>query len=321
MLGNVCKIGLIGLGKMGQNHLRILLLLKEVELVFIFDSDFKILEKTGKKFNLDISSEIRLNDDLNKVDAVIICTPTITHSEYICRCSKFVKNIFVEKPLASNLKETYDLHKFIVDSNLNVKIGFIERFNPAVQQLKNVILKSKGVVNIDFKRTNKISSRIKDVDVVIDLMIHDIDLALYLNGPFKSIDANGYCNSGMIDFAIAVITHENGRTSRVLASRITDKKMRLIEATCLDMFIDCDLLRKEIVINKQSKTEDNEDKLYSVIAMQESVEVSSQEALLSELQAFIRSTKKDQLIDTSSSLEALNAMKICDKVQKIILGA
>ena len=147
---------------------------------------------------------------------------------------------------------------------------------------------AERVVNIDFTRTNKLSSRITDVDVIMDLMVHDLDLALYLNGPVKQVEAHGVIESDLIEFSSALLTHENGRFSRVQASRITEKKIRLIQATCSDRFVDCDLLRKEIIISRQSVTRQNGADAYSISSQQDSVVVGQQEALLSELQAFVR---------------------------------
>ena len=105
-----------------------------------------------------------------------------------------------------------------------IQCGFIERFNPVVSELKRV-LENEEVINIDFSRTNRLSSRITDVDVVLDLMIHDIDLALYLNGPVKSVVAHGKEEHGLVAFASALLHHENGSLSRVLASRMTEQQI------------------------------------------------------------------------------------------------
>ena len=96
----------------------------------------------------------------------------------------------MEKPLAETYSQTLEIKKLAEKSGVFVQCGFIERFNPAVAELKK-ILESKVVINVDFFRTNRLSNRIADVDVVLDLMIHDIDLALYMNGPVKNLTAYG----------------------------------------------------------------------------------------------------------------------------------
>lgn len=310
------KVGLIGLGKMGQNHLRVLSMLKSVELVFVYDFDAALTERLASTFGTQACSD--LEKMLDHVDAVVIATPTITHSSYIYQAAKYVKNIFVEKPLAGTLEESEAIAEFSAKNGINIQVGFIERFNPAVDQLKKVIDKSQQVVSIDFTRTNKLSSRITDVDVVTDLMIHDIDLACYLSGPVVSVAAHGVEERGMIEFASALLTHANGRFSRVQASRITDKKIRNIEATCIDMFVGCELLRKEIIITRQSEIRQKAGEPYVISAIEESVEVRPQEALLSELQAFVELCRGEPQVLTPSVDDGLQSMKICDQIQKAI---
>jgi predicted dehydrogenase len=311
------KIGLIGLGKMGQNHLRVLSMLKSVELSFVYDSNGETMSRLASAYQVPAAAD--LDSAMTGADAVIICTPTVTHSEYIHRTAQHVRNIFVEKPLADTLDESRTVHEFARERGLNVQLGFIERFNPAVQQLKKVLDKSSQVISVDFTRTNKLSARITDVDVVTDLMIHDIDLALYLNGPVRDISAHGVREGAMIDFASALLTHENGRFSRIQASRVTEKKMRMIQATCMDMFVDCELLRKEIIINRQSEIRQVEGEPYIIAAIEEAVEVRPQEALLTELQAFVSFCHGEPGIVVPTARDGLDAMSICDQIQMAIL--
>jgi predicted dehydrogenase len=310
------RVGLIGLGRMGQNHLRVLSLLKGVELAFVADSDSAVAQRLGTQFDVPGVSDI--DPVLGSADAVVICTPTVTHAHYTRLVAGKVHNIFVEKPLAGTMADANAVSSLVKEQNLNLQVGFIERFNPAVQSLKQVLDKSERVISIDFTRTNKLSARITDVDVVTDLMIHDIDLALYLNGPARSVAAHGFAHGEMIDFASALITHENGRFSRIQASRITEKKMRLIEATCVDMFVDCELLRKEILISRQSEIRQAEGQPYTISAVQEAIEVRPQEALLSELQAFVASCQGQRAADVPGVQDGLAAMKICEDIQKAV---
>lgn len=310
------RVGLIGLGRMGQNHLRILSMLKGVELAFVADADAALAARLGASYGVPGVSQ--LDAVLDTAQAVVICTPTVTHADYIRMVAGKVRNIFVEKPLADTLEEANRVARFAAEKGLNVQVGFIERFNPAVQSLKQVLDKSERVISIDFTRTNKLSARITDVDVVTDLMIHDIDLALYLNGPARSVAAHGFAHGTMTDFASALITHENGRFSRIQASRITEKKMRLIEATCVDMFVDCELLRKEIIISRQSEIRQAEGQPYTISAVQEAIEVRPQEALLSELQAFVASCRGQRQAELPGVQDGLAAMQISDEIQKAV---
>lgn len=316
MTQQAIKVGLIGLGNMGRNHLRVLSMLKGVELAFIADANAKVAANASEAHGVPgVTDPAPL---LAGVDAVVICTPTVTHADYIRLASAHVKNIFVEKPLAATLQEAQEITVFAQSEGLNVQVGFIERFNPAVQALKTVLDRTERVISLDFTRTNKVSARITDVDVVTDLMIHDIDLALYLNGPAKAVAAHGFAHGKMIDFASALITHENGQFSRIQASRVTDKKIRQIEATCVDMFVDCDLLRKEILINRQSETRDSGGLPYAISAIQEAVAVPPQEALLSELQAFMVSCRQPGAGQVPGVDAGVDAMTICAQIQAAV---
>ena len=162
---------------MGQNHLRVITELKSCELVFLWDIDQSLANRLGRKYNTFVPSNPE--EGFHLVDAIIICTPTFTHADYIKTVSQKIGNIFVEKPMCQNLREAEDIEKLVKAKNLNLQVGFIERFNPAVGTLKTLLDDTEEVVSISFTRTNRLSDRIKDVDVITDLMIHDIDLALY----------------------------------------------------------------------------------------------------------------------------------------------
>ncbi len=311
------RIGLYGVGKMGQNHLRVLSLLKGVEIVFIYDVNLDAAKRISANYGVEaVDDPLSM---LDKIDAVVIASPTTTHAELVKLIGKKVRNIFVEKPLAGTLAEAQELAAFAKLNDLNIQVGFIERFNPAVQATKKVLQRSEQVISIDFTRTNKLSSRITDVDVITDLMIHDIDLAMYMNGPVKTVEAHGLAQGQMIDFASALLTHTNGSFSRIQASRVTEKKMRMIQATCLEMFVDCDLLRKEIHISRQSEIRKVEGEPYTIASLQESIEVRPQEALLSELQVFVLSCRGEFDEERPGIDAGLEAMFVCDQVQRAVL--
>jgi predicted dehydrogenase len=278
------NVALLGIGNMGRNHLRILNMLKGVNISFIFDVDEKELEKLSKQYDVSYTTEIDVAID--SADAVLIVTPTSTHYDYFNHCVGKVKYVFIEKPLAATLDQGRKIKALAEQHSMVVQCGFIERFNPVVTEL-NRIMHSEDVINADFTRTNRLSSRINDVDVVLDLMIHDIDLALYLNGEVKNVVAFGKKENGIIAFASALLHHKNGALSRVLASRMTEKKIRSIQITTGESYIDCNLLRKEVIIHKQTQEHYEENKPYVISSMEQQVQVMPQEALLSELQAFI----------------------------------
>ncbi len=316
MENKLIRIGLLGVGKMGQNHLRNLIMLKQVEIVFIYDFDQDLCQKLADQYHINVSKN--LDDDLKEVDGVVIVTPTFTHYDYIKQVSQYVKNIFVEKPLTDTIETSREISELVKEKGLNLQVGFIERYNPAVVALERVIKNSSHVINIDFSRTNKVSSRITDVDVVIDLMIHDIDLAIHLNGKPAKVEAHGYVKADMIEYARALITHENGTFSSIVASRITEKRIRQISATCDDMYIDANLLSKEVHVNKQTTVQylDN----VTISSKEETIDVRPQEALLLELIDFIELCQ-GKPVNSPNAADGVLAMDVADTIQKLIMEA
>lgn len=314
----VLKLGLLGLGQMGRNHLRVLSMLRGVDIAFVFDANFAHAQQLAAQYGLQAIEDIQ--QAAAQVDAVVICTPTITHADYIQQLAPLVKNIFVEKPLAHSLTAGEALVPLLQQYHNRIQVGFIERFNPAVVGLHRVLQEANRVINIDFTRTNRLSSRITDVDVISDLMIHDIDLALYLNDEVETVTAQGVVHDGLIEFASAQITHKNGCFSRLQASRITEKKIRLIQATCDDRFVDCDLLRKEIQIHRQSVVQQNTAEAYSISSQQETVAIGQQEALLSELQAFV-SLARGESVNVPDYSAGIASLAVCEAIRDAILRA
>lgn len=317
MANKPLRVGLFGLGKMGQNHLRVLSMLKRVELVFAFDVN-PSAEVNSRAVGVPFFSTVPEGD--LAIDAAVICTPTSTHAEYVLQLlARGVRQFFLEKPLADSLERAQAITEACASAGATLQVGFIERFNTAVQELKKITDRSECVISIDFARTNKVSSRITDVDVITDLMIHDIDLALHLNGPVTGVSAHGFREGQMIELASALLTHKNGRFSRIQASRITEKKIRSIQATCSDMFVDCDLLRKEILINRQSETRQPDGGAYVISSASETVEVRPQEALLLELQAFVASCQGEKIAGLPDAAAGLDAQKICQAIREAVL--
>lgn len=295
------RVGLLGLGQMGRNHLRVLSLLRGVDIAFVYDMNAEHAAQVAAQYGVPAVTD--LDSAVHGIDALVICTPTVTHADYVLQFAPRVKALFVEKPLAHSVEAAHKIEEAVRAHGNFIQVGFIERFNPAVIGLERVIRDANRVISTDFTRTNRLSSRITDVDVVMDLMIHDIDLALYLNGPVKTTAAQGVVQNGLIEFASAQLIHKNGRFSRIQASRITEKKIRLIEATCDDRFVDCDLLRKEIQIHRQSITQQTGLNTYSITSQQESVAIGQQEALLTELQEFVKAVRQGEY----SNVPGLNA--------------
>lgn len=310
------KIGLLGIGKMGQNHLRNLNLLKNVEVSFIYDVNLELLKRTAENFGVRaLQSEGELESALENSDGVIIVTPTFTHFDYFKKVCTHCKNIFIEKPLTDTLDTSREICERAKERDLRIAVGFIERYNPAISALKNLLSNGVRIFNADFVRTNKQSARITDVDVVMDLMIHDIDLALLFNGAVVEISAYGVVLGGSAELARAVLRHSNGAFSNILASRITEKRIRQISLTCENAYIDCNLLSKEVLINRQSVEQRLQN--ISIQSSVESIEVRPQEALFLELLAFAQ-TCRGEKTDQPNEKDGLSAMLVANKIQEQI---
>lgn len=312
------RIGLIGLGRMGQNHLRVLSLLAAARLCWVHDFDQAHGERVAAEAGVPHVTDVTAA--LDEVEAVVIASPTTTHDQFIRLAATKVRNIFVEKPVTERLASSQAIRELVRAEGLHMQVGLIERFNPAVVQMKQLLDASQQVVSVDFVRTNKISARITDVDVVTDLMIHDIDLALHLNGPVVAVSAHGVAEGPMIDYAAALLTHANGRFSRIQASRITDKKMCSIQATCKDMFVDCELLRKEITISRHTGVEQRPGEPYRITQTEEAIEVQPREALQLELQTFLAACRGEMSATAPDADAGVAAMEVCEQVLASILG-
>jgi len=310
------KIGIVGLGAMGRNHLRVLSNLAGIKVQGIYDIDRASAKTLARNFStISYADYMSL---LNDIDCIVISSPTTLHYEHLVQASKKLNNIFVEKPICENIQKT----KKILSLNIpNLQVGFIERYNPAIQELKKITDKTKPF-SIDFSRTNKISSRIKDVDVVTDLMIHDIDLALFLNGSIKEIYSKGIIVDGTICWASAIITHENQVISRIEASKITEKKIRSINASFENLFVDCDLLKKEIKLIKNTHTKSSPLEPYRITSVEETLEVQPREALQEELIDFIESCKEAKKFSLFRPVgnDGLSAIEVCQRIQSQIFG-
>ena len=300
------KISVVGLGQMGVNHLNNLLNIKNINLISIYDKiKRKDLENT---YNSKFSENIK--EVINNSDAIIIATPTTTHFKYFLECSKKIKNIFIEKPLVTDIKQFKKILQITKKKKINLKVGYIERYNPTIQLIKKILKKNK-ILNLDFIRTNNRQNKIKDTNIIFDVMTHDIDLALYLSGDVKRITSSGVKKTNKIKFAISTLEHKNKCITRILSNSECAKRIRTLNITTEKNYISANLLTREIIITKKNfakKSNNLEKKIYA----------PNKNALLEELKDFIKSCKKNpnnKLLDTFYK----NTL-ICKEIQKQILS-
>lgn len=217
------NIGVIGVGHLGSLHSKMYDEIDSANFVGVFDVD------EGKRKEIATKHKIKsfgsIDDLLNEVDAVSIATVTTTHHEVAKKALTAGKHVLIEKPITSTLAEADELITLARQKGVLIQVGHIERFNPAIVSLESYQLKP---MFIESHRLAQFNPRGTDVAVVLDLMIHDIDIILSLvSSPVKQIDANGVAVvSETPDIANARLQFENGCVANVTASRISQKKMR-----------------------------------------------------------------------------------------------
>ncbi|MFH2142369.1 MAG: Gfo/Idh/MocA family oxidoreductase [Bacteroidota bacterium] len=252
------KIGVLGAGHLGKIHIKLLKDIKEFELVGFYDPDHKKAEEVSKEFNIKFFSQ---PDDLYQlVDSIDIVTPTISHFECATRALKLSKHLFIEKPITNTIEEAEALIKLSHEANVKVQIGHVERFNPAY------IAALPYFCNPMFIETHRLAlfnPRGTDVPVVLDLMIHDLDIVLStINSNIKKINASGVAVvSDTPDIANARLEFDNGCVANLTASRISMKNMRKSRFFQKDSYISVDFLTKEVEILKMKSLEGEPDPL------------------------------------------------------------
>jgi predicted dehydrogenase len=239
------RIGLIGAGHLGKIHLKCIREIPGFEFTGFVDPDDENASKIEQEYGLrrfpDVDSLLEL------VDAVDIVTPTTFHFEIARKAIKKSKHIFIEKPLTQNMDEARELLDLAYEANIKIQVGHVERFNPAFLKAQQYQLRP---MFIETHRLAEFNPRGTDVSVVLDLMIHDIDIALsVVRSNVKSISASGVSVvSDTPDIANARIEFDNGCVANLTASRISMKNMRKTRMFQQDAYIAIDFLGKNVEV-------------------------------------------------------------------------
>jgi len=284
------RIGVIGVGNMGQHHTRVLSLLKDVELVGIADINVERGLETASRYRVRFFENYR--DLLPHVDAVCIAVPTRSHHSVGMTCLRAGVHVLIEKPIAASIEEAESLVNGAAETQRILQVGHIERFNPAFQELSNV-LQTEELLALEAHRLSPYSDRANDVSVVLDLMIHDIDLLLELvAAPVARLNASGSCGSysGHLDYVTATLGFANGIVATLTASKVTHRKVRRIAAHCKNSLTEADFLNHEILIHRQTTANcmmEYGQVLYRQDGLIEKVYTSNIEPLHAELEHFV----------------------------------
>ncbi len=233
------KIGLVGAGHLGKIHLKCLQAVPDLELIGFYDQDPSVLDSIRKTHQIEAFPD--LDTMLSKVDALDIVTPTSTHYEVAKRAMEVDKHVFIEKPVTSTIPQAEKLLALQKKHGVVVQVGHVERFNPAILALEHLEIDPKF---IEVHRLANFNPRGTDVSVVLDLMIHDLDIILSMvPSKIKRVLANGVCLvSHSPDIGNARIEWENGCVANVTASRMSFKSMRKMRLFQPDAYIGIDFL-------------------------------------------------------------------------------
>jgi predicted dehydrogenase len=241
------KISVIGTGHLGSIHARLWKNTINAELIGIFDIENKKADALSNELNCKIFSSI--NEALEASDAVTIAAPTSNHYEIAMKCLQQNKHCLIEKPITSNYLEAKSLIDEAQNKGLVIQVGHVERFNPALAALKDYKL---NPVFIEAHRLSQFKPRATDVSVILDLMIHDIDIMLWLiKSKVKKIDANGVSIlTDTPDIANARITFENGTVANLTSSRISANPMRKMRIFQKNAYISIDFGNQDVEVFK-----------------------------------------------------------------------
>lgn len=253
---NKLKIGVLGAGHLGKIHLKCIKELDQMELLGFYDTD--------KKRSKEISDELGVkyfssrNELIDACEAIDIVTPTIAHFESASFAMKKFKHVFIEKPIVTTVAEAKSLLNISREANVKIQVGHVERFNPAFLAARPFIQKP---VFIEAHRLAQFNPRGTDVPVVLDLMIHDIDIILsVVDANVRRVSASGVpVVSNTPDIANARIEFDNGTVANLTASRISMKNMRKSRFFQRDAYISVDFLEKKTEIIRMEEVENEKD--------------------------------------------------------------
>ncbi|MDI3543233.1 MAG: hypothetical protein PWP57_837 [Candidatus Atribacteria bacterium] len=303
------RVGVVGVGYLGRHHARIYSELPGVELVGVVDINKERAKEVAELYSTTAFFDYR--DLFGKVDAVSIVVPTVIHRDIAGGFIEEGINILIEKPVTTSLREAKELMEMANRKKVVLQVGHIERFNSAVVELSKIV---DHPIFIDCSRMGPYGGRNTDVGVVLDLMIHDIDIVMSIvRDKVVKINAFGYpVFSREEDIANAQLLFSNGCIANLTASRITRKKIRRMEVTQLDSFISIDYLEQELAVYKKTSSS------FPYLLM-EKPPMQKGEPLRLELEHFIKCVRNGEkpLVGLEEGTNALEvALNILEEIKK-----
>ena len=314
---NKLKVGVLGAGHLGKIHLRLLNQSERYELVGFYDPNQEQAQKVVAEFGYTYFDSI--DKLIAAVEVVDIVTPTLSHYKCAMKAIAAKRHIFIEKPITNTVEEAEQIYRLLEANHLKGQVGHVERFNPAFVAAKPAI---KKPMFIEVHRLAEFNPRGTDVSVVLDLMIHDIDVLLsVVHSPVKQVEASGVAViSKSPDITNARIEFENGCVANLTASRISMKNMRKSRFFQRDAYISVDFLEKKVEVIHMKDAPENPGE-YDMILQNaegdrkqiyfEHPEVLPTNAILNELETFADAIEHDTtpVVTFQQGTEALRLAK------------
>ena len=313
------KAGVLGAGHLGKIHLKLLQQSDDYDLVGFYDADPDNAQAIATEFGYHYFDSI--DKLIDAVDMVDIVTPTLSHYNCAIKSITKGKHIFIEKPITNTVEEAEHIRLLLSENNLRGQVGHVERFNPAFLAIKDDI---NNPMFIETHRLAEFNPRGTDVPVVLDLMIHDIDIVLsVVNSPVKNINASGVSViSETPDIANARIEFENGCVANLTASRISLKNMRKTRVFQKDAYISVDFLDKKVEVVKMKDAPTNPGDFDMILQNAEghqkqiyfeNPEIAPNNAILDELESFAHAITHNHK-PIVSLRDGTNALRVAQQI-------
>ncbi|HFK5506558.1 Gfo/Idh/MocA family protein [Elizabethkingia anophelis] len=317
------KAGLVGAGHLGKIHLRLLNQSEKYELAGFYDSDAENGKKLEQEFGYKYYND--LDQLLSEIQVLDIVTPTLFHYEYAKKAIEKGIHFFIEKPVTQTLEQAEELIRLCEEKNIKVQVGHVERYNPAYIATKSYLSNPQF---IEIHRLAEFNPRGTDVSVVLDLMIHDLDILLSIvKSPVKHLHASGVSVvSKTPDITNARIEFENGCVANLTTSRISMKAMRKSRFFQKDAYISIDFLEKKAEVIRMQAAPETPSDFDMIIENAEGEKnqivfeypnIQPNNAILDELESFAQAIEENTPIEVSLN-DGTEALKVALKIMELI---
>lgn len=311
------KIGVLGVGNMGYNHVRILASESgRFQLIGIYDPNMGRAEKVAAQFGIKTFPTAQAL--MSEVEAVVIAVPSSMHCEAAVQAAANGVHALVEKPLALTPKEGREISDAFEHAGCALAVGHVERFNPVVQELIK-LLRHEHILAIEARRYSPFDGRITDANVVQDMMIHDIDLVCNVllpnqNAALQAAAGLSHC-SGKLDYTQALLSFQTGAVGVLGASRVTQNKVREILIHTDTSYIAADLLNRSLTVTQNTNlvVYEGQANAYRQDSVTQRVFVPMQEPLREELHAFYQLINGEES-QIAQAAEANRALELCEQI-------